>query len=562
MISNAALSSRFRSMKVPIPAVPLRELFRHVLPEHAFLVCGHMDIKVSWARTLTPQPTSLDSAVEGDLVLIDTATLQQNSDANRDLTRILGQLIPAQIHAIAIQGELNISSLESAARNTMGVIYLPETASMESIERAIIRYIMERQNELKERDATLQQELARHASSNFGLHATVQILARALGLPVVLHDAHGFRLTHGLPDATLGSHHWYQHLTMLDNQDVVAHFADKTTVNYHNATILESDKALTAAVAVDSTISGYLSIVKNDTSLDSFAPLALARGATVCGLLMASMGITLNEKSRTDWLSAWLDDEAIDEPMLTARAEQSSFDPDQVYVMAGMRWMPGPDIRRMIKPVKPDQLTEQIRHETHMRRINAIIGQYRDCTVLFLPLEKAQHTGRMKQYTISIAERMNELLGGLVVCGVGRPGLGLTELRRSFSEAERAMNLTEQLWDKAHTSFFGDLSLTELLLNINNHEQLQRFCQDWLSDILDYDQQNNSDLLLTMSVYFANNGNMAATAKQLNVHRNTLVYRLNRIAEITQLDMDDADVQLNLHLAIKAYHLLQLLGLN
>lgn len=54
---------------------------------------------------------------------------------------------------------------------------------------------------------------------------------------------------------------------------------------------------------------------------------------------------------------------------------------------------------------------------------------------------------------------------------------------------------------------------------------------------------------------------MRLTAKELNIHRNTLVYRLNRISEITQLDMDDANVHLNLHLALKAHHLLKTFNL-
>jgi purine catabolism regulator len=49
---------------------------------------------------------------------------------------------------------------------------------------------------------------------------------------------------------------------------------------------------------------------------------------------------------------------------------------------------------------------------------------------------------------------------------------------------------------------------------------------------------------------------MARTAHLLNIHRNTLVYRLSRITEILQLDMDDSNVRLNLHLALKINRLL------
>ncbi|NDJ86052.1 MAG: hypothetical protein GYB66_09215 [Chloroflexi bacterium] len=558
MISNAALS-RFRSMKVPMPAITLHELIEGVLPAGAFLVSGQPDSRVRWARTLAATAGANVNAVEGDLILISMEALQQNMDPERDLARIIGQLVPSRIRAIAVQGKLNIAALEAAIRNEMAVIYLPEDTAVNTVERAVIRYIMDLQAEIEREDAALQQELARQANGNFGLPAICQTLARTIGLPTTLHDARGFRLAHSLPPidhALLDP--WQQHLAILQDQELVAHFTDQSITSHHNTTIMESNRSLSAAITVDSTVVGYLSLVKLNAPLKHFAPIALSRGATVCGLLMAKSYALRNDTSgRTDWISAWLDGEPSDDPILTARAEQSMFDPEQVYVISTMRWTPGPDLRRTTKPVKPEQLTEQIRHETKQRRIQAIIGQYHDRTLLFLALERAQHTGRMKQYTVSIAKRMTEILGGTVICGVGRPGVGLTELRRSFHEAERAMNLSTQLWQEPHTVFFGDLSLTELLMNIQDHEQLKQFCQEWLYHILDYDQQNNSDLLLTMSVYFANNGNMAATAKQLNVHRNTLVYRLNRIAEITQLDMDDADVQLNLHLAIKAYRLLQ-----
>lgn len=557
MISNVGLS-RFRSPKTPIPSVTLRELLEQVLPKGAFLVSGSLDGRVNWARTITLNPGSISSAVEGDLVLLDIGALP-TQETERDFARLISQLVATRIRAIGIQGKLSVAALESASRNATAILYLPDDTTVDAVERAVVRYIMDQQSQLEKRDMALQQELARQSNSNFGLQSTLKALARTVEMPVVLHDAQGHRLYHSLPDIIPGNtERWKYNLAMLQNQDVVAHFTEQTSVSLHNTTILENDSALSTPITLDSTIIGYLSIIKDGNRVDHFAPVALARGAGACAMLMAKSNLVNRDKSsRSDWITAWLEGDPADDPILAARAEQSGFNSDQVYVISTMRWTPGPDLRRMVKPIKPEQLTEQIRHEAQVRRINAIIGQYRDWTVLFLPLEKAQHTGRMKQYTLSIAQRMTEVLGGVVVCGAGRPAVGLTELRRSLAEAERAMNLAEQFWYESRATFFGDLSLTELLMSVNSHERLWQFCRDWLSSILEYDQQNNSDLLLTMAVYFGNNGNMAATAKELSVHRNTLVYRLNRIAEITQLDTDDANVQLNLHLAIKAYQLLK-----
>src|SRR5690606_21105706 len=110
-----------------------------------------------------------------------------------------------------------------------------------------------------------------------------------------------------------------------------------------------------------------------------------------------------------------------------------------------------------------------------------------------------------KQYAHNICRSLAEQLGTIVIGGVGRPGVGLTELRRSFNDAERAHILACQLTQETQTRFFGDLRLSELLLSIGDIDRIHEFYQDWLSSVLDYDQESRSDLLMTMAAYFGNN---------------------------------------------------------
>ncbi|RST77265.1 PucR family transcriptional regulator [Siminovitchia acidinfaciens] len=57
--------------------------------------------------------------------------------------------------------------------------------------------------------------------------------------------------------------------------------------------------------------------------------------------------------------------------------------------------------------------------------------------------------------------------------------------------------------------------------------------KDVLGDLLDYDRQNNSELVKTLYVYLYYNRSWKASAKSLNIHKQTLVYRVNRIEVIT-----------------------------
>ncbi|WP_141279097.1 helix-turn-helix domain-containing protein [Pseudonocardia hydrocarbonoxydans] len=52
-------------------------------------------------------------------------------------------------------------------------------------------------------------------------------------------------------------------------------------------------------------------------------------------------------------------------------------------------------------------------------------------------------------------------------------------------------------------------------------------------------------------------GNYDATARALVIHRSTLRYRLRRIREISDLDIGEVNVRLNLHIATRAHNVLQ-----
>ena len=73
--------------------------------------------------------------------------------------------------------------------------------------------------------------------------------------------------------------------------------------------------------------------------------------------------------------------------------------------------------------------------------------------------------------------------------------------------------------------------------------------------LAEYDQQNRGSLVKTVEAYFNHHGNISQTAESLFVHRNTLLYRMDRIQELTQLKLDQANMRLALHLALKLWQL-------
>jgi PucR family transcriptional regulator, purine catabolism regulatory protein len=541
------------------PTVRLDKLIQHALPSGSYLVSGNPHTQISWARMLKSQSVTTSGPQPGELALVPSSTIRRLRDPGRELAKMIGALGQVKALAVGIQGLVDSQTLEAAAENNIAVISLPDDAEASQVERDIVRLIMDSQAQMEQRANELQDYLMRFAMGNRGLTAIVRALAQKVERTIIVYDRTGLTLARGFPEK--GATRWERQIALLNDGEMVQGF--EKYFNQHNSnSYWHQDDMLVAPMIVERQIVGYIATLI-DAPVDDFDSIALLRGASVCSMELAKQRAVevAMEKVRGDWVQVWLSNGPMEDPTIELRAERNGFLPTCLYAVVVFRWITTDENQRNNHKLQPEQMTEIVRQELRHRRIDGIVGQYVDRTVVLLPIDDAQHTLRMKQNTESLRQRLQDVAThGYVNSGVGRPRQGLRELRESFMEAEKALALSDQLWTNPRVTYFGDLSLYELLLGVTP-DHLHTFSNSWLKDIIRYDDQHKSDLLITLDAYFNSNGNMRLTAKELNIHRNTLVYRLNRIAEITQLDMDDANVHLNLRLALKAYHLLRTFNL-
>ena len=102
--------------------------------------------------------------------------------------------------------------------------------------------------------------------------------------------------------------------------------------------------------------------------------------------------------------------------------------------------------------------------------------------------------------------------------------------------------------------YFGDLSVFRLLFQLQDSHELEAFCREALGPLLDY--EGGGDLLETLEAYCERLGNLTQTAEKLFIHRNSLLYRMERISQIAGLDLNNPDTRLAVHLAPKVRKML------
>jgi sugar diacid utilization regulator len=159
---------------------------------------------------------------------------------------------------------------------------------------------------------------------------------------------------------------------------------------------------------------------------------------------------------------------------------------------------------------------------------------------------------------VSLHRTLAEKLGGTTgAIGVGGRCRGPTDVPRSYAEAVRAADVRRDSRSPDGATSYDQLGLYRILDTGAGSGEVEAFVQEWLGELLTYDQRKSTDLVHTLSQYLECGGNYDETAAALLIHRSTLRYRLGRIRKIGGHDLNDVDERLNLHVATRAWQVLQ-----
>ena len=130
------------------------------------------------------------------------------------------------------------------------------------------------------------------------------------------------------------------------------------------------------------------------------------------------------------------------------------------------------------------------------------------------------------------------------------------DLHRAGAEALLAANVAEAR-GQAELSF-EETGAYRLLLPAMSEDpsELQGFFQDTVAPLVAYDDQYETELVRTLETFLDADGNVAGTAERLFTHRHTIRYRLERVKELTGLDVGSTDGRERLSLGLKAMRVL------
>lgn len=120
----------------------------------------------------------------------------------------------------------------------------------------------------------------------------------------------------------------------------------------------------------------------------------------------------------------------------------------------------------------------------------------------------------------------------------------LSESKNALDQARAALEIGSVYEPAMNVYLYDDYRLECMVYRLSETTNISLYCYPQLYSLLEYDKQHQTQLLYTLFVYVfcSENKSISYMCKKLNIHKNTLYFRLNKAKELTGLDFDKPSV--------------------
>lgn len=547
--------------------VTVADVIALALPEGTRIAAGRHGLgrEVTWATRLRPSPPAFGHLSGGELVLLPLQVLEE-LDERLTLEEAVRQLAAFGVAAIAVHGAINDASLEAAEEAGIPLLQLPDRAELGPLEREAARLITERRREVQLRGREVGRQLMELAISGEPLANIVRAMADVSGRAVALEAWDGRLLAYHTP-ANQGParervadliHREHGVLGRWLRATAASSPADPPTATY------DLDGAWARVVAPIIGRNGLLGSVSlivprgGSTSEDG---MATADGAAACAVVLAREQATANVRREVELhvLDEVLDGALRSETTLLQQAKRLGHDFDQPHVALVVR-LDHPAGSGPVRAQSRDErwaILDDVIARAGAPRSGGVLWRVRQNNAeIVWPAAPPADVMRVARLIHEDLATLDAGAGGgnnAVSVGVGTPRAGIEGIRRSHQEARQALTLGRRLNGTGHVTRFDTLGVFRLIFAAERLPELATLHSETLGRLLDYDREHNADLIRTLDAFFAANGSPKEAAERLHVHRNTVLYRLDRIREISGFNLDDAALRLRLQLALQIH---------
>ncbi len=550
-----------------MPLVTVSEMVRFALPPGTAVLAGAAGLgsAVSWARLLRARPTSLGRVEQGEVWILSSGALHQVGDP-RAVARLFGDLAMAGVVAFLLGHQPSDEVLAEADSAGVPVVLLPPETSLAETEKAIVSLVVDRDRAIGERVQEVYGRLLATLVEDRGPELLASIVHDVTGRAVYLLDEH------------------FQGLVQVGGDDVTAQGLADMRRRYWEGNLgpvgerlislwPTSGNAQAAAIlrplSLRGAVEGYLALLGTRDDFGDFEHQIADRAASVLAIELAKQSAAVEARLRVqgDFLEELLDGATALSEELAVRGRRLGYDlsrPHLVFVVRlrlasdGRAEVSGPAGHGALGPRLHQRFVDVARRRLVLANPATLMRERNGGVQVLMPRPAELGDDGYDDAVEWLDRWRTELESALapdtvpLVAGLGRPPDGTITHYAALLEATRAAEIAATMPTGAATLHFARLGALRLIFHLAGNPELEAFERDLLGPLVAYDRTRRAEFVQTLDAFLRAGGNHMRAARHLHVHRNTLIYRLERIQDLLGgSDLEDPEVRLNLQLALK-----------
>jgi purine catabolism regulator len=540
-----------------MPLVSVSEVLRLALPTGTEVVAGAAGLHntVTWARLLRARPTSLGRIEHGEVWLLPAAALQLVGDP-RAVARLIHDMAEAGVVAFVTPETLGKDAYVEAETANTPILRVPPETSLAEVEKAITSVMVDRDRAIAQRVQEIYDRLLATLVEDRGLELISNIVAEVTGKAVYLLDEHfqptlqtggDERAAEAVADVR--RRHW---------EGLLGNVAERLIVvrSLTGDPVAVALRPLTLRGAVE----GYLALLGPADDFVDYDHQVADRAASVLAIELAKQSAVVEARLRLqgDFLTDLLETPTPPEESLLERARRLGYDLTRPHLVFVLRPRDNESVNGTLSRGQ-QRFVDAARRRLVLADVTTLLRE-RDNTVQVLmpcppdvePSDADAALGWVERLRFSLEESLAPD-GLAVVAGVGRTPGPETTAYAAMREAARAADIAASMAaDSPAALHFARLGALRLIFHLADNPELRAFQRDVLGPLENSDAARRSEFVRTLDAFLRAGGNHMRAARDLNVHRNTLIYRLERIQELLGgANLEDPENRLNLQLALK-----------
>lgn len=301
---------------------------------------------------------------------------------------------------------------------------------------------------------------------------------------------------------------------------------------------------------------GYLAVCNTASEMNEFDQLTVEMARNICSIQFIKQKLVLDTKEQVkdSFISKLLVGKIEDQESIIQYANLFQWDIFKCHRVAVLT----------ISLNEDDLLEQQAKKvlvwdaiKSHLAKFDSRIltVSHDENYILLIPVDDdVQSKKYWKNLYDNIDKWSLEVFSGCkILLGIGTSTSNMKDYYVSYQQALLALNVMNIRMKHISFSLYEDLGAYTILHHLDQSNAVNLFIKSQLDPLLTYTENKNIDLYHTLYVFLQNNGNIKSTSDELFIHRSSLLYRLEKIESLLNVDLNDAEIRFNLMMAFKLH---------